>query len=113
MNLESTLKTLSYNSKPFFPKDRKEESKVGVKEGTSEETKNMVKIIEEVKKTTSGVKGENAGSVVRNETEEMNKKIEIRLKDINLAEIKEFYPKNFKMNCRHCKKIYYQPSISM
>ena len=97
MNLESTLKALSSHSKPFFPKDRKEEIKVGVNVAISEETKNKAKNIEEVKKTTGGVKEENAGSTIRNETEEMNKKIEIRLKDINLAEIKEFYPKNFKI----------------
>ncbi len=98
MNIESTLKSLSLNSnsKPFFPREKKEEinseaKEINVKKELSSNEKS------EIREVVSVPEAKDKGNNIKNSVEDINKKIEIKLKDLNFADIKEFYPKNFKI----------------
>ncbi len=100
LNIENTLKSLSLNSssKPFFPREKKEEinsepKEIDVKKELSLNEKKETKQVENVSEEKAKDKGNNN----KNNVEDINKKIEIKLKDLNFADIKEFYPKNFKI----------------
>lgn len=106
MNIENTLKSLALNNKckPFFPKDKKEESikkeAIGLEQHQAKMVKESVSGNERVEnkevKTVEEMK-DKGNNNIKSDIEDINRKIEIKLKDINFADIKEFYPKNFRI----------------
>ena len=103
MNIESTLKTLNamnIGSAPFFPKD----SIKSLENNKEVITKDVINLQgstpqEEMLKDSEESKNNVTNALITDgvDKNDILKKIEIKLKDLNFSEIKEFYPKNFKI----------------
>ena len=106
LNIESTLKSLNalnIDSPPFIPKETSKPfekndnkdifPKILAEPVVVKEQKKLANLIEEerTKKEEQMVSPDEINS------HDIDKKIAIKLKDLNFSDIKEFYPKNFKI----------------
>lgn len=90
---------MDINKSPFFPKSLLEKKESGEsKESLSKASNSSEVNISNMKPEEKHANINSSEKETKDKTEEeMRKKIEFRLKDLNLSEIKEFYPKNFKI----------------